>query len=367
MWRNSLVSNPFIHTNDSTPKVMRDVVIALLPCVFMAYMAFGLPALSLIAVSVGSALVAEFLFSLLFLHRIDTLGDGSAVVSGLLLSCTLGAFTPLPVVAFGAASAVVFGKLLWGGIGRNLFNPALTGREFMTVFFPTVMTSGDIWYNEDAVNHASIRLTGSGLFDQLLFNPTGALGEYSIFSLVLGGLYLLFRHRITWHIPFTLLSVFILTLSFMRLLGVQGLTFSMGGVILGTAFMATDMPTSPSTSQGKCYYGAMVGLSAALFIAMGAKYEYMSYSILLLNGVAPLIDRYVRPRVWGCKPHFGEMSLKCLLMTIGIIAAVMLISVLPKVGVQGLLYLFILYSVYRFVTVDLRSLHLRDERMTRMD
>lgn len=355
MKQSNIIYNPFIRTKDTTGKVMADVIISLLPCIFMAYMAFGTSALSLIAVSVGSAIVTEFLFSLIFCGKFDSVNDGSAIVTGILLSFTLGAFTPLHVVAFGAAMAIIFGKLLWGGIGRNIFNPALVGREFMTVFFPAVMTSGAIWYNADAVNHASLSLSGQPLIDELFFKSSGAVGEYSIFCLVLGGLYLLLRRRISWHIPFSLLTVFIIALYVMKALGAEDLNFSLGGVILGAVFMATDMPSSPSTNSGKCYYGGMLGLTAAIFILMGLKYEYMSYSILLLNGAVPFICRYFKPRIWGMPFNYSTAALHWTVLTVCIIAVTLLIGLSHSLGFNVVVYLLdilILYCIIRFIVSD---------------
>lgn len=356
MVQSNVKYNPFIRTKDTTGKVMLDVIISLLPCVFMAYWAFGMSVLSLIAVSVGSALIAEFLFSAVFTQRFDTLGDGSAIVTGMLLAFTLGAFTPLHVVSFGAAMAVIFGKMLWGGLGRNVFNPALVGREFMTVFFPTVMTSGAIWYNFEAVNHSSLSLTGNTLIDELVFKSSGAVGEYSIVCLVLGGLYLLLRHRISWHIPFCLLAVFTIAFLVMRSSGVENMSFSLGGVILGAVFMATDMPSSPSTFAGKCYYGGMLGLAAAVFILMGLKYEYMSYSILLMNGAAPFITRYLKPRIWGMPYDYKHSALVYVILTVCILVAVLLIGWITSLGVNLALYLvdiLIIYCVIRFVRKEM--------------
>lgn len=355
MKQSNSIYNPFIRTTDTTSRVMLDVIISLIPCIVMSYMAFGVSALSLIAVSVGSALIAEFLFSLVFCNRLDTLSDGSAVVTGILMAFTLGAFTPLYVVSFGAVMAVIFGKLLWGGIGRNLFNPALVGREFMTVFFPTVMTSGSIWYNADAVNHASLALSGNTLLDELIFKSSGALGEYSIACLTLGGLYLLLRRRITWHVPFTLLTVFIISIFVMKALGAENLSFSLGGLILGAVFMATDMPSSPSTASGKCYYGGMIGLTAALFILMGVKYEYMSYSILLLNGVVPFISRCFKPRIWGMPFNYSSVVLGAVVITVCVVIVTVLISLAASSKFNLILYLldvYILYCIIRFVLAN---------------
>ncbi len=302
---NNKIYPPFVRANDSTSKVMSDVMLALLPCVILSYFAFGFVPLMVILVAVGSALLTEFVFSMLFWNKTDSITDGSGIVTGILLSCTIGAFTPLYVVAFGGGMSVLFGKLLWGGLGRNMFNPALVGREFMTVFFPAVMTSGNIWYDKTAVNLSSINLFGNEMLNGLFFKPSGAIGEYSILFLTFGGLFLLFRRRISWHIPFALFAIFALAL-FLLILSGNTISFSLGGLMLGAIFMATDMPSSASTSSGKVFYGAMIGLSAILFILNGVKYEYMSYSILLLNAFVRPIDWTFRPRVWGRKMDWSN-------------------------------------------------------------
>lgn len=343
------IFNPFIRTKDTTAKVMLDVIIALVPAIVMAYMAFGLHALSLLAVSAGSALVAEYVFSLVFLGRSDTLCDLSAIVTGLLLAFTLGAFTPLHVVAFGAAAAVVLGKLMFGGMGCNHFNPALVGREMMTVFFPSVMTSGFIWYNADAVNHASLTLTG-GFADALLFNPSGAVGEYSIAALFVGGLYLVMRNRISWHIPFSLFFVFTAGLLVARAFSPDAtVSFSLGGLMLGAVFMATDMPSSASTAAGKCYYGGMIGATALLFILLGQKYEYMSFSILLLNGFSGVINSLFRPRSWGEERGLSCRLPRMILLTVAILAAMLAVALIAGAGqIQYVIYAYVLYAVYSF-------------------
>lgn len=349
------LTNPFVRTADTTAEVMTDVIIALLPCVVMAGMAFGSAALGLIAVSVGSALAAEFLFTLLFGDHRPSLGDGSAVVTGLLLAFTIGAFTPLYVVAAGAAGAVIFGKLLWGGLGRNLFNPALVGRELMTVFFPVAMASGSNWYNYKAVYFASLSPTGKAWLDSLFFHPGGAVGEYSVVMLVFGGLYLLVRRRITWHIPVALFTVFTLGALLVGAARGEALGFSLGGVILGAVFMATDMPTSATTPGAKLFYGALIGLSAVLLIALGDKFTYMSFSILIVNGFAPLIDRALRPRVWGAPSQAGRQALCALGLLAGVVAVTWVVSWLVSVG--GLTYVvlaFVLFCIGRYIALDLR-------------
>ena len=354
MQLSKMLYNPFIRTKDSTKKVMLDVIIALLPCLFMSYLAFGLAPLSLLAISVGTAIVSEYIYSFIFLNRTDSLNDGSAIVTGVLLAFTLGAFTHWYVVCFGVAMAVIFGKLLWGGLGRNMFNPALIGREFMTIFFPTAMTSGSIWYNIDHVNYITIKATNNDFINQLLFKPSGAIGEYSILLLSLGGLYLLLRHRISWHIPFTLFVAFTAGLFvIMYYFPEKQISFSIGGLMIGAIFMATDMPSSASTTGGKCYYGAMIGLAAIVFIFYGVRYEYMSYSILLLNGFLGMINQIFRPLVWGSKPetfkHMGQIMGISAVITLAVFAIIKLHEI---GGIQYLLYVFILYCIIRFIITD---------------
>lgn len=348
------IYTPFVRTKDTTRKVMTDVVIALLPCIVMSYFAFGYVPLLAILVSVGSALIGEFIFSALFLKKKDSILDGSAIVTGILLALTLAPFTPLYVVAFGGAMSVIFGKLIWGGLGRNMLNPALVGREFMTIFFPAVMTSSSIWFNKDALNYIAIKpfsFLGDNSFidylNTLFFKASGAIGEYSIFFLVLGGVYLLLKRRISWHIPFALLSVFsLLTWIFAG----YDLKFSMGGLLLGTIFMATDMPSSSTTKGGKLYYGVMIAVSAILFIVNDVRYEYMSYSILLVNAFSRLISDAFPPKVWGHKYDYTKTIKYAGLLTIAILAATYLVIVLHNYdAIKYLLFAYIVGTIIYFV------------------
>lgn len=351
--KTTVIYNPYVKSPDTTQKVMFDVVLALLPCLVMSYFAFGYVPLLLTLVSVGSALVAELLFSLIFFRQIRSITDGSAIITGILLAFTVGSFTPLHVVAFGSAMAVIFGKLLWSGLGRNVFNPALIGREFMTIFFPAVMTSGSIWYSKASVNLTEIKLFGNSLLDELFFKPSGAVGEYSIVFLVLGGLFLLIRRRISWHIPFSLLAAFV---GFLFVFSDYNISFSLGGVLLGTIFMATDMPSSPSTNYGKCFYGAMIGLVAILFIINDVKFEYMSYSILLLNAFAPYISKTFRPRTWGKSLDVVALVWKGSLLISAILITTFAVVYLHHMGgVQYLLYVYILFSIGRFIFADIKG------------
>lgn len=350
------MSGPYIKSTDTTKKIMLDVIFALLPCLVMSYLAFGYIPVLLTLVAVGSAILAELLFSFIFFRRISSVIDGSAIVTGILLAFTIGAFTPLHVVAFGSATAVIFGKLLWGGLGCNIFNPALIGREFMTIFFPAVMTSGTIWYDKLSVNLKEINIFNESFINELFFRPSGAVGEYSVFLIAAGGLYLLLRRRISWHIPFSLLITFIGFLFIFSQYDYK-INFSLAGLLLGTIFMATDMPSSPSTKGGKCFYGAMIGLVAILFIINGVKYEYMSYSILLLNAFARYINWAFRPRRWSTSVHIIPFISQVILLMVGILVSTFAIVYLHDIkGIQYLLYVYILLSIGRFITISMKRI-----------
>lgn len=352
---------PFIRKNDSVWEVMSDVLLALLPCAAMAYLAYGGATFWLMLVAVVSAVIAEVVFAGIFLKRKDTLKDGSALVTAILLAFTLAPFTPWYVVAFGSAMAVIFGKILWGGVGHNLFNPALVGREFMTIFFPAVMTSRAIWYNANDVNFKEIDVFsffGDGAFvnylNTLFFKSSGAIGEYSVLFLILGGIYLLLRRRISWHIPFGLLVTFFILL---QVFADRGINFSLGGLLLGTIFMATDMPSSPSSKWGKLYYGALIGLTATIFILNDVKYEYMSYSILLVNGFSRFITWAFRPQVWGSNTDWIARMWYILLLTTGIVSFSVIVVLLHQYDlVRYLVFGYILFIISRFCFVTMKEI-----------
>lgn len=357
----TVVRTPFVRSKDSVWEVMSDVLIALIPCAIISYFAYGDIPFLVMLVAVLSAMIAEFVFASIFLKRTDTLKDGSAIVTAILLAFTLAPFTPWYVVAFGSAMAVVFGKILWGGLGRNCFNPALVGREFMTVFFPTIMTSGTIWYNKDFLNFKNLNVFSAfgdngfiEYLNTLFFKSSGAIGEYSVIFLVLGGLFLLMRRRISWHIPFALLVTFFLAI---QLFSGGDLKFSLGGLLLGTIFMATDMPSSASTNAGKLYYGAMIGLVAVVCLLNDVKNEYMSYSILLVNGFVVLINSVLRTRPWAKKTNWLQLVAGLVGLTVGILLATYAVIYLHHHhGISYLLYAYILFVISRFCFVTMKEI-----------
>ncbi|MFR9166290.1 MAG: RnfABCDGE type electron transport complex subunit D [Dysgonomonas sp.] len=353
---------PFIRTKDSVWSVMSDVLLALTPVVAISYLAYGGVTFSVVLIAVIGAVVAEFLFSWIFLKKKDTLKDGSALVTAVLLAMTLAPFTAWYVVLFGSAMAVIFGKLLWGGLGRNILNPALVGREFMTIFFPAVMTSGSIWYNKDYVNVRSFDFFGiwsdsafASYLDSLIYKSSGAIGEYSVLLLTLGGIYLLLRRRISWHIPFALLVTFFVLL---QIFSCKNISFSVGGVLLGTIFMATDMPSSASSKTGKLYYGAMIGLVAILCLLFGIKHEYMSYSILLVNCFVRPVNRVFAPRVWGTKTDFLKKTGWVLLLTAIIIAVTFAVIYMHDNDlVKYIVFGYILFIIARFTIFTMKEIN----------
>lgn len=351
---NLIVKNytPHIRVKDSVSKVMLDVIIALLPAVLASTLVYGMAPLLVVLTSVSSAVVAEWIFSAIFFKKYDSIKDLSAVVTGILLSMMLAPFTPLHVVAFGGAMAVIYGKLIYSGLGRNRFNPAVTGREFMTVFFASVMTSGTIWYNQEALILGDLKifsLIGDFSFfnnlDSLILKPSGAIGEYSVLLLILGGVYLLYKDRISWHIPVMVFTTVFIGMVILRLIGINA-NPSLGGLMLCGIFMATDMPTSSSTPSGKIYYGIMMGIVITVFWIFGINNEVLSYSILLLNGFVPIINDIFTPLLFGedAEEVQGEKIGKGVVYGIVIIAVAILVSFLHKFGlVKYLVFIYIIY------------------------
>lgn len=343
--------NPYIKSKyNSTPYVMLDVIIALMPLVIVAFIAFGWNALLLIGISVLTALLTEIIFSTILLKRSKTILDGSAVVTGLLLAFTLSPATPWYIVTFGAFTAILFGKILWGGLGKNLFNPALVGREFMVVFFASAMSSSTIWKIGSLINIPALKWENDSYFynylGQLFYKTGGALGEYSIVCLVLGGLYLLYRNRINWYVP---TSIFVSFIALLWIFDEGNLKFSTGGILLGAIFMATDMPSSPVSKQAKIYYGLMMGIAIFCFIAGDCRYEYMSYSILLMNAFSGPINRVFKPRTWGEEAKIGQRIEDVFLLTLKIGLAILAILSINYYGfVNYLIFIYIAYIILKF-------------------
>lgn len=295
--------SPHIRSGITTRRIMLDVVISLLPAAIAGTIIFGVRALAVIAVCVASAIISEYLFNKAA-KKPNTITDLSAVVTGLLLSLNLPANTPLWQAAVGAAFAIIFVKCVFGGIGQNFANPAITARIFMLVAFGS-MSSAAFPKNIDAVSSATpLAVLQNGgevkITDLLLGTRGGSIGETCTVALVIGGLYLLFRRVISWHTP----VIFIATV-FLFTFAVKGDAFTAleytlsGGLFIGAIFMATDYATTPVTKWGKVIFGIGAGLLTVLIRLWGVYPEGVSFAILLMNILTPYIDK------WTAKKPFG--------------------------------------------------------------
>ena len=308
--------SPHIHGGESTRRIMGDVVLALLPALAVSTYILGLRVLFITAVAVVSCVVFEYLINRLFLKRKSTIGDLSAVVTGVLLAFNLPVGIPWWIVVVGALVAIGIGKMTFGGLGCNPFNPALTGRIFLLIAYPVQMTD---WTT--AVPDA---LSGSTLLADVKYNTSllsevdflqmlgghmnGSMGEIGALALILGGIYLLWRRVITWHIPVAVLGTMAVFAACVGLSKGGELVYQLplfhilaGGALLGAIYMATDYSTSPMTHKGMIIYGVGIGLLTMIIRLWGAYPEGMSFAIFIMNAATPLINKYCRPKRFGTK------------------------------------------------------------------
>lgn len=305
-------SSPHIKNSDTTGKIMKDVVIALVPAVIAGLYFFRVQAALVIAVTILSCVISEYVWTKIS-KKPSTINDFSAVVTGLLLALNLSPAIPLWIAAIGGAFAIIIVKQLFGGLGQNFVNPALAARAFLMASWPVQMTT---WKSPagvaDAVSSATplalvkgTEAAGTlpGLLDLFTGNVGGCIGETSAIALLIGAAYLFVKKVITPEIPFA----FIGTVGVMTwILGGEKLFqgdfiyhILAGGLMLGAFFMATDYTTSPVTSKGKLIMGIGCGLMTSVIRLYGGYPEGVSYSILLMNLVVPLLDRYLVPKSFG--------------------------------------------------------------------
>ena len=306
----TVASSPHIRGNFRTNRIMLDVVLALLPALMVGIWMLGSRALLVTLVSIISAVAAEWLYSLLTKTR-NTVVDGSALVTGLLLAMTLPASVPYWLVVAGSVFAIIIVKALCGGLGQNIFNPALAARAFMMLIYPIGMVRYQA-LGVDGVTAATPlhhmvmpALPEESLLDMFLGNCPGSIGEISAAALLLGGGYLVWRKVISVRIPAAYLgTVAVLTLIFNRAGDpVNWMLYSLfgGGVMLGAIFMATDYATSPATPVGQMVYGIGCGLLTVIFRYFGLFPEGVTYAILIMNALVWSIDRHTAPRRFGAK------------------------------------------------------------------
>ena len=304
----TVASSPHIRGNFSTRRIMLDVVIALLPGLCVGVGVLGWRSLVVALISVAAAVAAEWLYSAVTKSR-NTVIDGSAMVTGLLLAMTLPHTVPYWMAAVGSAFAIIFVKMLCGGLGQNIFNPALTARALLMLIYPVGLTR---YVGVDGVASATPlhhmvmpALPEQSLLDMFLGNCPGSIGEISALALLLGGAYLVYRKVISVRIPVAYLgTVAVLTLVFSK----TGSPFSWmlysllsGGVMLGAIFMATDYATSPATPVGQIVYGIGCGVLTVIFRYFGLFPEGVTYAILLMNALVWVIDYYTPIRRFGTK------------------------------------------------------------------
>lgn len=318
-------TSPFLHSPVTTPKIMWEVVYTLIPVVGVAFYFFGLSALLVTAATVAGGLVAERLFD----PGKKALSDGSALLTGLLLALCLPPGFPLWMAFLGGFVSISVGKSLWGGLGQNVFNPALLGRAFLQAAFPEAITTWDLpdgrfwsvrgtnlampFFKGEPVDAVSAATPLSQLkfsqevtstTDLLLGNVSGSLGETSGLLLILLGVYLVVRKIINWRIPVSILltaAVFSAVLYFIDPAKFPSPQFTVlaGGMLLGAVYMATDYVTSPLTTKGLWIYGFGIGFLVVMIRVWGGLPEGVMYAILLMNAGTPLINRFTRTRVYG--------------------------------------------------------------------
>lgn len=324
----SLSTSPFLHDRETTPWIMFQVVFSLLPIVAVAFYFFGLSVILVTVTAVISCVLTELFFDTAR-PRGKSLKDGSAVITGILLALVLPPGFPLWMVFVGGVVAVGMGKVMWGGLGQNIFNPALLGRAFLQAAFPTAITTWsppDGGYlvargtnlalpffqgeSVDAVTSATplalmkFQHESTDVLQLLLGSTGGSIGETCAILIIIAGIYLALRKIINWRIP---VSIFVAVMVFSGILYVVSpeaypsplfMLFS-GGLMIGAVFMATDPVTSPLTPRGCWMFGIGIGFLVVLIRVWGGLPEGVMYAILLMNGVTPLINRVTQQRVYG--------------------------------------------------------------------
>ncbi len=314
--------SPHVHDSQSVPRIMYGVVISLIPAMLVSFYFFGVSAIILTFTAVVSCMAVEFIVQKYLIKGALTVFDGSAIITGILLAFNLPSNLPLWIVVLGSVVAMGMGKMTFGGLGKNPFNPALVGRVFLMISFPVQMTSYTVPAGfTDVVSGATpLAIVKEGLakgtpmveivkdipgqLQMFAGNMGGSMGEVSALMLLIGGLYMLFRRIITWHIPVTYLGTVAFITGIFWLFNPQGYADPVfhlfaGGLMLGALYMATDMVTSPMTPMGMIIFGVGCGAITVLIRLFGAYPEGVAFSILIMNAFVPLINRGIKPRRFG--------------------------------------------------------------------
>ncbi len=321
-------ASPHVHSDKTSKKLMYNVLIALIPAFLVSLYVFGIGALIVTAVAVISCVLFEYLIQKYLLKANVTINDGSALITGILLAFNLPSNLPIWMIIVGSLVAIGIAKMSFGGLGFNIFNPALVGRVFLLISFPVQMTSWPTALENqtnitDAVTGATpLGIIKEGLqfgesmtelsskipsnLDIFLGLTGGSLGEMSIIALLIGGLFLIFKKVITWHIPVTMLFTITLITGIFWMINPEQYANPLihllsGGAILGAFFMATDLVTSPMTKKGMVIFAIGIGLITVVIRLFGAYPEGVSFAIIIMNAFVPLINKYFKPRRFGSK------------------------------------------------------------------
>lgn len=318
--------SPHVHGELTTKKIMWGVVIAMMPALLVSFYFFGLGALKVVMVAVLATLFFEWVIAKYLLKQAPQIMDGSAVITGILLAFNVPSNLPIWIIIMGALVAVGIGKMSFGGLGKNPFNPALVGRVFLLISFPVQMTSWPVQTPMfkapllDAITGPTpLGIVKEGLrngeamdkvmaqvpdyINLFIGNNGGSLGEVSALALLLGGLYMLFRKIITWHIPFSYMATVLVFSGILWLVDPNQFVNPIfhlvtGGMMLGIFFMATDMVTSPMTPIGQIIFGIGVGLLTIIIRVWAAYPEGVSFAILIMNAAVPLLNK-IKPKRFG--------------------------------------------------------------------
>ena len=321
-------ASPHVHLDRTSKKIMYDVVIALVPAFLVSLYVFGIGALIVTSVAVISCLLFEYLIQKYLLKTATTIGDGSALITGILLAFNLPSDLPIWMIIVGSLVAIGIAKFSFGGLGFNIFNPALVGRVFLLVSFPVQMT---MWPtpidNQSTITDAVTGATPLGIIKEgLMFGETmteisskipstldmltgvtgGSLGEMSALALIIGGLFLIIRKVITWHIPVVMIMTMVIITGIFWMIDPEQYANPLihilsGGAILGAFFMATDLVTSPMTKKGMVVFAIGIGLITVVIRLYGAYPEGVSFAIIIMNAFVPLINKFFKPRRFGSK------------------------------------------------------------------
>lgn len=328
---------------ENIAKTNIDILISLIPMLLAAFLVYQVTPILVILLAVVASELAEVIFSLLIQRKKETLKDLSGIVIGALTGLALAPFTPLYVAAFAGAMATLFGKVIYGETEKKIFNPVILGKLFVLTFFPAVLASNSAaWANPEVLN-----ISESTSLPSLILTDRGIIGELSIIAMVLGAIYLLFRSKITWHIPVS----FFVTIFFGYYIASNqniNVATSLGEVIFMGVFVLTDTFTTPQHGFGKVFFGFLAGVSTIIFWFMGIQAEAIIYSVLILNPFTRPINTIYKPNVFGVETVSFAEIIQGLGLAILIIVLVFTVSYLHTLGfVPYIVYIYIVYGIWR--------------------